>query len=62
MIYKDNGDLTERLVQHDDYDHYGARKQFYIHLADQLQSWGHQIKLHVPWVGPPTHRRIQNDA
>ena len=49
MICKVIGDLTEKLVQHDNYDHYGARKQFYLHLAEQLQKWGHQSKLHVPW-------------
>ena len=62
MICKVIGDLTEKLVQHDDYDHYGAMKQFHLHLAEQLQNWGHQSKLHVPWAGPPTQRQLRNDA
>ena len=62
MICKVIGDLTKKLVQHDNYDHYGAWRQFYLHLAEQLQNWGHQSKLHVPWAGPPTHRQIRNDA
>ena len=62
MMCKVNGDLSGRLVQHDDYDHYGARKQFYLHLAEQLQNWGHRNKLPVPWAAIPTHRQIQNVA
>ena len=62
MICKVNEDLTERLVQHDDCDHYGARKQFYLHLTEQLQNWGHRNKLPVPWAALPTHRRLQNHA
>ena len=62
MIWSVIGDLTERLAQHEDYDRYGARKQFYLHLSEQLQNWGHQSKLHVPWAAPPVHRQTQNDA
>ena len=42
MICSVIGDSTERLVQHDDYGHFGARKQFYPVLSRQLQNWGHQ--------------------
>ena len=62
MICKVIGDLTEKLVQHDDYDHNGARKQFYLHLAEQLQNWGHRSKLRVPWAAPTIHRQTQNDT
>ena len=62
MICKFIGDLTEKLVQHDDYDHYGSRKQFYLHLAEQLQNWGHKNIFRVAWAALPTHRQIQNDA
>ena len=52
MICKVNGDLTGRLVQHDNYDHYGARKQFYLHLAEQLQNWGYRNKqINSPSLG-----------
>ena len=49
MICKVIGDSTEKLVHHDDYDHYGVRKQSYLNLAEQLQNWGHRSKLRVPW-------------
>ena len=56
------GDLTKRRARRDNNDHYGARKQFYRHHAEQLQNWGHRNKLPVPWAALLTHRRIQNDA
>ena len=62
MICKVIGDLTEKRAQHDNYDHYGAKKQFYCHPEEQLQNWGHRNKLPVPWAALPTNRRIQNDA
>ena len=59
MLWSVIGDLTERLAQH---DHYDARKQSYLHLSGQLQNWGHQSKLQVPWAAPPTHPQTQSDA
>ena len=62
MIWSVIGDLTGRLVQHDDYGHYGARKEFSLHLSKQLQNWDRESKLPVPWAAPLTHHRTQNDA
>ena len=62
MIWSVIGDLTERLARHDDYDHYDTKKQSYFRLSKQVQKWGHQIKLHVPWAAPPTHRQTQSGA
>ena len=62
MICSVIGDSTERLAQHADYGHFGARKQFYPGLSKQLQNWGHQSTPPVPWAAQPTNHRIQTDA
>ena len=62
MIWSFIGDFTERLAQHDDYGHYGAREKFFLHLSKQLQNWGHQIKLPVPWAATPTHRQTKSGS
>ena len=42
MICSVMGELTERLTRHDNYGHFGAKKQFHPGLSRQLQNWGHQ--------------------
>ena len=62
MICSVIGDLTETLAQHDNCDHFGARKQFYLGFSKQLQNWGHQNTPPVPWAAQPTHHWTETDA
>ena len=62
MLWSVIGDLTERLAQHDECDHYVAKKKSYLRLSKQLQNWSHQNKLHVPLATPATHRQTQSGA
>ena len=42
MICTVIGDLTERPAQHNDYGHFGQKKQFFLPFNRQLRNWGHQ--------------------
>ena len=59
LISKVNGELIEKQAQHDDYGHFGAKKQFYLDLSSQLRIRGHQS---TPWAAPLTHRQAQIEA
>ena len=62
MICSVIGDLTEKLAQHDDYDHFGPKKQFFLGFSRQLQNWVRQNTPPVPWATQTTHHRTQTNA